>query len=513
MNLQKHVNDSQLQTLLYDDEDTMQSAEIAQHVEACELCQQRLMYMSSMETNEREVSELLSGFGALNSNHSAKQIENPSDKLGEHDVLLGPPSHPEMLGRLGRYEIERMIGSGGMGVVFKAIDTELNRPVAIKVLAPHLARNGAAKQRFGRESRAAAAVVHEHVVAIHNVESDRDNPFIVMQYVSGESLQARVARLGPLGVQQILRIGIQAASGLAAAHEQGIVHRDVKPANILLEDGVERVLLTDFGLARTVDDASLTHTGVVAGTPHYMSPEQANGDSVDYRSDIFSLGSVLYFVATGHPPFRAERAMGVLNRICHEPHRAAWQVNAEIPNELSDVIDRLLEKRPSRRYASAIAVRDTLTRILQQLQSRKPSMSTKLKTWARRNSAATLGLATISMVLAGFFVFLQSGVWFPGSWTSRPDNTPFAGSANAGSAVQTYSPSPQPNQLNQQFTEIDHEERSAFTNEVRELNQLLDKFGTGEGTLAPAPQRDADWKRELRELNGGLNGIENSFNR
>ena len=217
MNLQKHVNDSQLQTLLYDDEDTMQSAEIAQHVEACELCQQRLMYMSSMETNEREVSELLSGFGALNSNHSAKQIENPSDKLGEHDVLLGPPSHPEMLGRLGRYGIERMIGSGGMGVVFKAIDTELNRPVAIKVLAPHLARNGAAKQRFGRESRAAAAVVHEHVVAIHNVESDRDNPFIVMQYVSGESLQARVSRLGPLAVQQILRIGIQAASGLAAA--------------------------------------------------------------------------------------------------------------------------------------------------------------------------------------------------------------------------------------------------------------------------------------------------------
>ena len=135
-----------------------------------------------------------------------------------------------MLGRLGRYEIERVIGSGGMGVVFKAIDTELNRPVAIKVLAPHLARNGAAKQRFGRESRTAAAVVHEHVAAIQNVESDGVTPFIVMQDVSGESLQARVARLGPLGTQQILRIGIQSASGLAAAHEQGIVHRDVKPA-------------------------------------------------------------------------------------------------------------------------------------------------------------------------------------------------------------------------------------------------------------------------------------------
>jgi eukaryotic-like serine/threonine-protein kinase len=519
MNLQKHVNDSELQTLLYDDEDTMQSAEIAQHVEACELCQQRLMYMSSMESSELEVSTLLNGFVTLNDKHSQTGFEQPiSHGLGQHDVLLGPPSHPEMLGRLGRYEIERMIGSGGMGIVFKAIDTELNRPVAVKVLAPHLARNGAAKQRFGRESRAAAAVVHEHVVAIHNVESERDNPFIVMQYVSGESLQARVARLGPLDVQQILRIGIQAASGLAAAHEQGIVHRDVKPANILLEEGVERVLLTDFGLARTVDDASLTHTGVVAGTPHYMSPEQANGDPVDYRSDLFSLGAVLYFIATGHPPFRAERAMGVLNRICHEPHRAVWQVNAEVPNELSCVIDRLLEKRPSRRYPSAIAVRDTLTRILQQLQSRKPSMSTKVKTWARRNLAATLGLATISVVIAGFFLVLQLGIWFPGLSISRTNNRPFAGTENARTenanpALQTYPQSPEVKQPNPQFAEIDHDERTAFVQEVRELHQLLDKFGVNHASPVSSSEQKGDWSRELRELNHHLDRIENSFNR
>ena len=278
-----------------------------------------------------------------------------------------------MLGRLGRYEIERKIGSGGMGVVFKAFDTELNRPVAIKVLAPFLARNGAARQRFGRESRAAAAVVHEHVVAIHNVESDGETPFIVMQFVLGESLQSRVQRLGPLSIEEILRIGIQTASGLAAAHEQGIVHRDVKPENILLENSVDRVLLTDFGLARTVDDASLTQTGVIAGTPHYMSPEQATGDAIDHRSDLFSFGSVLYFIATGHPPFRAERAMGVLNRICTKPHRPVWQVNAQIPRELSQVIDRLLDKSPAKRISSAIAVREVLTRILASVQSGKPS--------------------------------------------------------------------------------------------------------------------------------------------
>lgn len=521
-----HVNDTQLHTLLYDDEDSSTNAGVAEHVESCELCQQRLAYMASMESTEVEVNQLLSGFvdetGTGNSRVDHGAVERikarTGNEFGSYNVELAPPSHPEMLGRLGRYEIERMIGSGGMGVVFKANDSELNRPVAIKVLAPHLARNGAAKQRFGRESRAAAAVVHEHVVAIHNVESDRDTPFIVMQYVSGESLQARVARLGPLGVQQILRIGIQAASGLAAAHEQGIVHRDVKPANILLEDGVERVLLTDFGLARTVDDASLTHTGVVAGTPHYMSPEQANGDQVDYRSDLFSLGSVLYFVATGHPPFRAERAMGVLNRICHEPHRPAWQVNAEIPNELSDVIDRLLEKRPAKRFASAIAVRDAMTRILQQLQSRRPTMSSKVKSWTRRHVNQTLAIVASIAVLVGFVAIFAVIAVFQSSRLSHQlsallfGRSQFADSANQSYIDPAYPQSPPDGEPIQRFAEIDSSERSAFTHEVRELNQMMDQYGSDRS----ASQSEVDWKLEMEQLNRDidqLDQLDKSLNR
>ena len=150
-----------------------------------------------------------------------------------------------------------------------------------------------------------------------------------MQYVPGRSLQARVDEDGPLAVEEILRIGMQAAAGLAAAHAQGLVHRDVKPSNILLEETVERAVLTDFGLARAIDDASLTHTGVLAGTPHYMSPEQATGAAIDHRSDLFSLGAVLYFMATGHPPFRADGALAVLHRICHEEHRPVWQTNKD----------------------------------------------------------------------------------------------------------------------------------------------------------------------------------------
>jgi serine/threonine protein kinase len=283
--------------------------------------------------------------------------------------FLSPPAHPEMLGQIGRYQIEHVIGAGGMGIVLKGFDTDLNRPVAIKVLAPHLAHSGAARQRFAREARAAAAVVHEHVVAIHNVESEHETPFLVIQYVPGRSLQERVEQEGPLTPEEILRIGMQAAAGLAAAHAQGVIHRDVKPGNILLENGVERALLTDFGLARVADDASLTHSGIVAGTPHYMSPEQARGDSADARSDLFGLGAVLYFMATGHPPFRAERAMAVLHRICHDRQRPVSQINPHIPAELADVIDRLLEKKPSRRFASANDVQQALTGVLQRLQS------------------------------------------------------------------------------------------------------------------------------------------------
>src|SRR5262249_29409220 len=149
-------------------------------------------------------------------------------------------------------------------------------------------------QRFTREAQAAAAVSHDHIVTIHAVEEASGLPYLVMQLVAGMSLQERLDREGPMELPEILRIGLQTASGLAAAHAQGLVHRDIKPANILLENGVERVKITDFGLARAAADASLTQEGVVAGTPHYMSPEQARGEAIDQRSDLFSLGSVLY---------------------------------------------------------------------------------------------------------------------------------------------------------------------------------------------------------------------------
>ena len=288
--------------------------------------------------------------------------------------FLEAPSHPELLGRIGRYEIERVLGTGGMGVVLRAYDTDLHRVSAIKVLASHLANNSSARRRFAREAQAAAAVVHPNVVPIYNVESDAKTPYIVMHYVAGQSLQRRVDVSGPLPIVDALRIAQQTAAGLSAAHAQGLVHRDVKPANILLEEQIDRVLLSDFGLARAVDDASLTRTGIVAGTPHYMSPEQALGEAVDHRSDLFSLGSVLYFMLAGHPPFRASSAMAVLHRICQFPHRSLVEVNRDVPIEVSRLVDRLLSKKPSERVATAVEAEKELATLLTNLQQRGVSI-------------------------------------------------------------------------------------------------------------------------------------------
>jgi WD40 repeat protein len=292
---------------------------------------------------------------------SAPAAEEPLD-------FLEPSDKPGSIGRLGHYEVQEVVGRGGMGVVLRAFDERLHRVVAIKVIAAQLATSATARRRFVREARAAAAVSHDHVVTIHAVEEDDRLPYIAMQFVAGTSLQERLDRSGPLPLAEILRIGMQTAAGLAAAHAQGLVHRDVKPANILLENGVERVRLTDFGLARAADDASLTQSGTVAGTPSFMSPEQAEGKPVDHRSDLFSLGSVLYAMCTGRPPFRAGTGMGVLKRVCEETPRPIRETNPEVPDWLAAAVARLHAKDPAARFQSAADVAELLGRHLAHVQ-------------------------------------------------------------------------------------------------------------------------------------------------
>ncbi len=275
---------------------------------------------------------------------------------------------PNRLGLLAHYEILEILGRGGMGIVLRGVDVNLNRVVAIKVLAPQLAANAMARQRFRREAQAAAAVSHHHVVAIHAVDEWNGLPYLVMEYVSGSSLQQKLDSRGALQLAQILRIGTQIVSGLAAAHAQGLVHRDIKPANILLENGVERVKITDFGLARSIDDVRMTQAGMVYGTPLYMSPEQAGGERVDQRSDLFSLGSVLYALCTGRPPFRGDTGLAVLKRVCDDTPRPIREVNPDIPEALVEIVNKLLAKNPDVRFQTASEVAELLSRYLAHLQ-------------------------------------------------------------------------------------------------------------------------------------------------
>ena len=293
-----------------------------------------------------------------------------SDSTSAHESLgfLTPCKTPGRLGVLAHYEILEILGGGGMGTVLRGVDVKLNRVVAIKVLAPQLAANAMARQRFLREAQAAAAVSHDHVVAIHAVDEWNGLPYLVMEYVSGTSLQQKIDAGGPLQLAQILRIGMQIASGLAAAHAQGLVHRDIKPANILLENGIERVKITDFGLARSIDDVRITKAGAVCGTPQYMSPEQAQDERVDQRSDLFSLGSVMYAMSTGRSPFRGDTGLAVLKRVCEDTPRPIREVNPDIPEALAQIVNKLLAKNPDARFQRAGEVAELLSRYLAHLQ-------------------------------------------------------------------------------------------------------------------------------------------------
>ena len=282
--------------------------------------------------------------------------------------FLEPCDAPGRLGKLGPYEVIDVLGRGGMGLVLKAHDPKLNRIVAIKTLASELAANPTARKRFLREAQAAAAVSHPHVVTIHAVDEAGNTPYLVMECIDGVTLQEKIDRVGTLELREILRIGAQTAAGLAAAHAQGLIHRDVKPGNILLENSVERVRVSDFGLARAADDVGMTRTGEVAGTPQHMSPEQAQGQPLDQRSDLFSLGSVLYAMCTGRSPFRADTALATMRRVCDDTPRPIREVNQDIPEGLAAIIDRLLAKDPDDRFQTAQEVADLLGRYLAHLQ-------------------------------------------------------------------------------------------------------------------------------------------------
>lgn len=424
MNRPQHLDLKQFQQLLDDQSDIVVPADVSRHLEECPHCREQLE-QAAADPSWWSCVEQLDG-NSLHSTFASHPVDGPTSASGsrrrssdrsapDFSELLDQPSHPEMLGQLNQFEIERVIGRGGMGVVFKGFDRELHRPVAIKLMSPHLAHNATARKRFEREARAAAAVVHPNVIPIHGVSLFKDQPLIVMPLIAGSSLQAHVEHQGPVETKDIVRIGLQIAAGLSAAHDQGLIHRDIKPANILLEQDVSRVVITDFGLARAADELAMTQTGWLAGTPHYMSPEQARGVSIDARSDLFSLGGVLYFIATGREPFRAEKPIAVLHKICHEPVLPVHQINSDIPVTLANIIERLLEKNPHDRFPSAARVHKLLEEYLAELQ--QPNRSQKpIRVVTRRQVLRRQRILQVAALSVLFVAVCGLGGWLAAKW-------------------------------------------------------------------------------------------------
>ena len=298
-------------------------------------------------------------------------VDWPDEQLRQGRQHPTDPHHgrrrPDRPRRLRHRYPGQLEGGVGLGRSRRAARPTRSRP------APRTIRSGASgfanwavelaaeEREIKREARAAATVTHENVIPIHAVSESQGHSYIVMQYVPGQSLQQRLQQRGQFEVVEILRIGMQVARALHAAHEQGLVHRDIKPANILLEEGIDRPLVTDFGLARVANDASLTRSGAVAGTPNFMSPEQASGESVDARSDLFSLGSVMYAMCVGHPPFRAETIVGVLRKVCDTEPASMREQNSSIPAWLEAFILKLLAKSREARFPSAAEVAELLS--------------------------------------------------------------------------------------------------------------------------------------------------------
>jgi formylglycine-generating enzyme required for sulfatase activity len=295
-----------------------------------------------------------------------------NDKAFDDEVPLGflsPGQRSDSLGRIGHYEVLQVLGKGGFGIVFRAFDDVLQRVVAIKVMAPQLAATSPARKRFLREARTSAQVRHENVVQVYEV-AEQPLPYLAMEFIPGETLQQRLDRTGPLDVPEVLRIGRQIAEGLAAAHANDLIHRDIKPSNVLIEGGPQqRVKITDFGLARAADDASISQSGIIAGTPMYMAPEQALGRTLDQRADLFSLGSVLYQMVAGRPPFRANSTLAVMKRVAEDTPRDIREIIPETPQWLCDIIAKLHAKNPGERYQSAREVADVLADCEQQLKT------------------------------------------------------------------------------------------------------------------------------------------------
>ncbi len=476
---------------------------IASHVETCVRCQQTLADLGGDVHWWNDARDWLSlpadGVSASNLSHGLPPIDLS---------FLDLPRHPEMLGRIGRYEVESVLGRGGMGVVLRAHDSDLHRTVAIKVLAPEWAASIPARQRFAREAQSAASVAHENVIPIYNVEANATLPFLVMRYVPGMTLQRWVISNGPPDVATILRVAGQLAEGLAAAHQRGLVHRDIKPGNVMVGENIDRIWLTDFGLARAADSVTLTQTGIIAGTPNYMSPEQARGENVDQQSDLFSLGCLLYFLSTGRAPFESDNTLSVLHRIVTDDADPLTTHRSDLPPAFVRLVHWLLHRTRSQRPNDCDAVIAALK--IAQTQAAAGRTARAPMPQRTRRFLMTLGL------VACLGIVVSTGKW----WMSnrdvgtlavtshairhgiRNDRSPSGSNPLETAAGQAVPVDPYFRQAALQIENISSRNSRQLESRIAAMNALVDRLRVADPMVAVpnALLDDRAWKTKVDRL-------------
>ncbi len=434
---------------------------VQQHLEACSRCRSKLETLAGAETlvppasgywqvqkgsspslaramhalqsdPERETAVPLHSV-AVGQDRQARDVQSPAKKTPKEESVansllvaaraagLRSTDREGFLGRLGNFDVRRVIGQGGMGLVLEAVDPVLKRTVALKMLSPWRALDAETKERFLREAQSAASLAHENVVGIFAVEEDGSTPFLVLEYVAGQSLQDRIRVGGKLPPEEVARVGAQIARGLAAAHGQGLVHRDIKPANILLVERSGRVKIADFGLAKVSGEDALTLDGMVLGTPEFMSPEQAAGKRADERSDLFSLGGVLYFAASGVSPFRSESLLGTLERVKQCQPRSLTELEPALPTELRELIQRLMQRDPAARPAAAGEVAEVLERIAG-VRSLDSSSGVSAASATKQSAQPTSLWRTLALAGIAATLLIGLGIWLGRGREPSPDS-------------------------------------------------------------------------------------------
>jgi serine/threonine protein kinase/predicted esterase len=443
---------------------------LARHLDNCVACRAALDAMTANEFDWNQTASVLarggpvgglaSDCGTSNSNFNFGTSKNSDQRHTLFISCLSPTDDPDSLGRIGSLEIRGVIGHGGAGIVYKAIDPALGRTVAVKLLNPASASDEA-RSRFSREARAMAAITHDNVLPVHAVSQHQELPYLVTEYVPGGTLAQRLADRGRLELIETVRVGLQIARGLSAAHRQGVVHRDVKPSNILLDPGVERVRVADFGLARAVNEHSSTESGKLMGTPQFMSPEQVQGRPASFSSDLFSLGSVLFQCCTGRPPFEGDSIYSIMQKITNEAPPSARQACDDVPEWLDHLIRRLHSRHPQDRFENADTVAEILEAELLFLQ--QPTLVPQpqriwLPTSRSQHFLHPLLRNRTAMITTGMLLMVTviAAQWNP----AEPLNSPVTFSLPDENAAGTLT-SPQ-----------DHEGRMAlFREEFRKLNK------------------------------------------